>query len=658
MVSMKLGRNDPCHCGSGEKYKRCHGKLGIQPAFQPVRQQAHSAVHGTPSQQEINTLMVLFNEGRLAEIITLAQRMTESFPMSGVGWKVLGVAFNQMGRGADALVPMKKAIALSPGDVEVHYNLGVIFQGLGRFNEAEASYRQALQINPNYGDAYNNLGASLQHMGRLEEAVSCYWRLLKIKPNGAEPHYHLGLILQDIGRLTEAEACYRRAIEIKPNYAEAHQNLALILAHLSDFEEVVAESDTAMRLKPDSPVIWGQRLYAFSYHPDLAAEQIYGEFTRWGDRFPEAVVDFSAHDRTPGRRLRIGYVSPDFYRHSCRFFLWPLLANHNSAVVELYAYSNVKMEDEFTKEFKELFDHWRNIWGGSDSEVARMIREDGIDILVDCSNHTRDNRLDVFALKPAPIQTTWLGTAWTTGLKMIDYVLMDPYMAPEGTLMRETILWLPHCFVAYRPPEETAEIAPPPCLRNGYVTFGYTGRSEKLNHRTFRVWGEILRRNPTSRLILDYRGFDDPLTQAYYREFMARHGMNPDQVIMRKSANIFVGLNDIDILFDCFPHNGGTTLFDALWMGVPALTLASRPPVGRIGASLMINLGLPEWVAASEEEYIAKASIFAENPKVLEELRAGMRERMKSSPLMDGPGFARGVEAAYREMFEKWVFCV
>ncbi len=312
------------------------------------------------------------------------------------------------------------------------------------------------------------------------------------------------------------------------------------------------------------------------------------------------------------------------------------------------------MDDDITQEFKGQFDPWRQIRDVKDEAVARMIREDGIDILVDACSHMRDDRLGVFTLKPAPIQVTWLGAAWTTGLKTMDYALIDPYMAPEGTLTREVIVRLPHSFVAFRPPSQTADIAPPPCLKNGYITFGYSGRTERLNHHTFRVWGEILRRIPSARLILDFRAFADPLTQEHYRQFMARQGMNPEQVIMRNSANIFEGLNDFDILLDSFPHSGGTMLFDALWMGVPVLTLASRPPVGRIGTSLMTNLDLPEWVAESYDEYIAKACHFAQDYQALAQLRAGMRERMQRSPLMDGPGFARGVEAAFRTMFEQW----
>jgi predicted O-linked N-acetylglucosamine transferase (SPINDLY family) len=191
-------------------------------------------------------------------------------------------------------------------------------------------------------------------------------------------------------------------------------------------------------------------------------------------------------------------------------------------------------------------------------------------------------------------------------------------------------------------------------LKNGFITFGYSGRSERLNHHTFRVWGEILRHNPSARLILDFRSFADPATQDHYRQFMSRHGLDASRVIMRNSANIFEGLKDFDILLDCFPHSGGTMLFDALWMGVPVLTLAGRPPVGRIGTSLMMNLELPQWVAHSHEDYIAKAHSLAQDTQALAELRAGMRERLQRSPIMDGVGFARGVEAAYLRMFEAW----
>ena len=433
------------------------------------------------------------------------------------------------------------------------------------------------------------------------------------------------------------------------------QNLARVLAYMSDFEAVVAESDAAFAAKPDQSLMWEQRLYAFSYHPDLAAEAIFREFVRWGDRFPAPTTEFSAHDRTPGRRLRIGYVSPDFRKHSSRFYFWPLFAHHDRDSFELFAYSNVQQEVAWTRIFQGQFDHWRDIRDLDDQAAAKLVQDDRIDILVDLCSHMKDHRLGLFALKPAPIQATWLGAAWTTGLKAIDYVVYDPHLAPEGTLAREHILRLPDTFLAYRPPEETADLVPAPCLRNGYVTFGYSGRTERLNHRVFRAWGELLKRLPDARLILDYGPFADPPTQAYYRAFLARHGVDTDRVVFRRSPHIYEGLNDIDILLDSFPHSGGTMLMDAFWMGVPAVTLASRPPLGRLCVTMLMNLGLPEWIAATEAEYVDKACAFAADHQALSALRLGLRERMKASPLMDGPAFSRNMEDAYRTMFHRWV---
>ncbi|MBI3776929.1 MAG: hypothetical protein HY273_15530, partial [Gammaproteobacteria bacterium] len=432
------------------------------------------------------------------------------------------------------------------------------------------------------------------------------------------------------------------------------QNLVTLLAYLSEFDAVVAASDVALTLDPTAKISWEQRLYTFSYHPDLSADQIFAEFVRWGQRYPVPPTDFSAHDKTPGRRLRIGFVSPDFRKHTSRFYFWPMFAHHDHAVVEMFAYSNVLLEDEATAKFKTVFDHWRNIRGVAAQDVARMIRADRIDILVDGCNHMLDDRLDVFALKPAPIQATWLGAAWTTGLQQIDYVLFDPYIAPEGTLASETILRLPRCFIPFQP-ENTTATAPTPALKNGYITFGYSGRTERLNHHTFRVWGEILRQVPNSRLILDFRSFADPATQEHYRQFMRKHGMDPERVSMRRSSDIFAGLNDFDVLLDSFPHSAGTMALDGLWMSVPMLTLAGRPPLGRIGTSFMTQLGMTEWIAHSHDEYIEKAVAFTKDAQALNAVRATVRARMQASAIMDGQGFAREIESAYQTMYATWI---
>jgi predicted O-linked N-acetylglucosamine transferase (SPINDLY family) len=324
----------------------------------------------------------------------------------------------------------------------------------------------------------------------------------------------------------------------------------------------------------------------------------------------------------------------------------------------LFAYANVIVQDEHTERMKTYFNGgWRDIVGVLDEAVAKMIRDDQIDILVDGCGHMVHTRLAVFAHKPAPIQVTWLGSAWTTGLPQMDYVLFDPYMAPEGTAVSEKIVRLPRTWAAFRPGEKARQCAvkPAPVIQNGYVTFGYTGRTERLNYRVLHAWGKILKRLPQARLMLDYKAFNDPKTKAYYQNFLYEHGLDTTRVTLRYSEDIFEGLGDIDILLDSFPHSGGTMLFDALWMGVPAVTLASNRPVGRIGTSLMTNLGLPEWVSHNEQEYEDKAVAFALDVSGLESLRSKMRVRMQGSSVMDEKAFAQDVEAAFKTMWNNWL---
>lgn len=621
-----------------------------------------------PNARQVDAITRLFEADRLEQVARRAQVLTRRYPADAFGWKALGAAWVRLGRFDEALEPLQRAVALAPRDIGALSNLGYALQVRGRMVQSEVELRLALRYQPDFASALVNLGATLARRDCIDESIECLDRALEIEPDCAPALHQLAHAQEERGRLVQALAGYRKVLALSsargplghaphhgPAIAYAHHSISSTLAKLSDFTHVVAHSDQALALLADDAVLWEKRLYDLSYHPDMDAAEIFAQFVRWGDRFAAPQVDFSGHDRTPGRRLRVGYVSPDFRRHTSRFYFLPLFANHDHALVELHAYSNVKTEDAFTTRFRACFDHWHDIRGLTDDEAARQIREHRIDILVDGCNHMRDERLGIFVRKSAPIQVTWLGAAWTTGLPMVDYVLFDRHIAPPQTLAREQIVRLPGCFVPFQSLSDTPEPGPPPCLRNGYVTFAYSGRSERLNHHTFRVWGEILRRLPTARLVLDYRNFGEPGNHAHFRSLMAAQGLDVDRVTLRNSANIFEGLHDFDILLDCFPHSGGTMLVDALWMGVPALTLASRPPLGRIGTTFLCNIGLPDWVAASETEYVDKACAFAADTPMRVALRAGMRQRMLDSNLMDGPGFARGVEAAYRTMWAR--FC-
>ena len=571
-----------------------------------------------------------------------------------------GIALQKLKQLTEALINYDTAISLKSNNANTYFNRGVVLKDMQRYDDALESFDLAISLQPDFALAYNNRGVVLFKQEKFEEAIASFDNAIKINSKYAEAYSNRGVSLHRKQHYVSALASIRNALEIDPNLANAQQALATQLAFMSDFKHVSKYSDAALKSanEDDLPLIWESRLYTYIYHPDLTDQEICDEHLTWGNDFCKlGQKEFIDHDRTPFRRLRIGYVSPDFREHTCRFYFEPLFACHDHEKVELYAYSGVLREDKYTDHMRQYFEKWRNIVGVSDEAVAEMISLDRIDILIDACGHMSDNRLTVFAHKPAPIQVSWLGAVWTTGLKQIDYVLYDPYMAPKGTIATEKIVHLPQTWAAFRPGEKAINclVKATPALSNGYVTFGYSGRSERLNYRVFNTWGRILKRVPHARLVIDYKAFSDPMAQAYYREFLQEHGVDTQRLEMRNSSNIFEGLGDIDILLDSFPHSGGTMLFDAVWMGVPVLTLASSRPVGRIGTSLMTNLGLPEWVASDEHEYEDKAVVFAQDITALASLRSGMRARMQASPVMDEKAFALDVEHAFQTMWTNWV---
>jgi tetratricopeptide (TPR) repeat protein len=399
-----------------------------------------------PSPQEIKILISLFNEGKYTESVVIARALTDRFPRHGVGWKVLGAALKRMERKSEALAPMQKAAELLPHDAESHNNLGAILQDLGwsdksevscrraleiksdfaeahsnlgvalkdlgRFDDAVASCRRALEINPDHADAYSNLGLALCEFGRLDDAVASCRSALEINPNYADAHNNLGFALKELEQLDAAMASYRRALEIKPDFAEAHSNLGVVLKDLGWVDDAMASFRRALEIKPDLVMAHSNLLFCLNYHPDLSAEEVYRAYQEY-----DALMGIPlrptwrshTNERSRNRRLRVGYVSPDFRRHSCRSFLEPLLAHHDKTQVEVYAYAELAKEDDMTARFKSYVDHWIPTKGMGDEALAERIRSDGIDILVELAGHTRGNRLRTFARKPAPVSISWLG---------------------------------------------------------------------------------------------------------------------------------------------------------------------------------------------------------------------------------------------------------
>jgi predicted O-linked N-acetylglucosamine transferase (SPINDLY family) len=605
----------------------------------------------------------------------------------------LGNVQKRLERLDDAVLSYRQALALQPDFVEAHNNLGAVQQLLGHLDEAEASYREtlrlspdfveahsnlgnvlrlqgkpeqalescgrALQLSPDYADALANGGLALKELGRFDEAAGCFRRVLELRPENAEAYYNLAGVQQSQGKDADAAANFRRALELKPGYAEAHLTLGNVMLDLGEIDEAASNYRRAAELKPDYTSANGNLLFVMNYHPDKSAEEIFAAYREYDERFGQRHRgEWQPHSnsREPGRRLKVGYVSPDFRHHSARHFLEPLLARHDKAQVEVYAYAEVAQEDEVSARYKSHVDHWLNTTGLTDDELVRRIRGDGIDILVDLAGHTDRNRLQVFTRKPAPVTVSWLGYGYTTGLTAIDYLLTDGTSAPEGSerLFAEQPWRLATPQYAYRPGTDMGEPGPLPALERGHLTYGTLTRAVRINHRTVAVWSEILQRVKGARLVINSGNFRDPAVQDRLAQRFATHGIERERLEIGYQSPPWDVLRGIDIGLDCFPHNSGTTLFESLYLGVPFVTLAGRPSVGRLGSSILEGAGHPEWIARTEQEYVEKAVALGADLERLSRQRASLRAEMQASALMDEAGFARKVEQAYHEMFDNW----
>ncbi len=597
--------------------------------------------------------------GRLDEAEQSLRRALQINPDSSEAFNNLGNALKGLGRLSEAETCYLRALQITPGHPGALYNLGITLHDLGRLDEAEACYRRVLQINPGNPTAHNNLGSTLKDLDRLDEAEASYRRALEIKPDYADAHCNLGATLMALGRLDEAEASYRRALEIGPDNALALSNLGVTLMDLGRLDEAAANYRRALEINPDFAGAHGNLLFALNYHPDLGAQEIYQAYQEY-----DALRGIPLHstwrthsnDRNPDRRLRIGYVSPDFRHHSCRYFLEPLLAHHDKTQVEVYAYAELVKEDYMTARYQACVEHWIPTRGMSDEALAERIRSDGIDILVELAGHTAGNRLLAFARKPAPVSLSWLGYGYTTGLSAIDYYLTDEASAPIGSegLFSERPWRIATPAYVYRPPSGMGEVNPLPALDRGYITFGTLTRSIRVNHRTIQAWADLLKAVPNSRLVMDSFTFNTPAMQERMAAQFARHGIDHDRLEIGFHSPPWDVLRGIDIGLDCFPHNSGTTLFETLYMGVPFVTLAGRPSVGRLGSSILHGIGHPEWIAASETDYVAKAAELASDIIRLSKIRSTLRAQMERSPIRDEKGFAMKVDEAYRGMWKIW----
>jgi protein O-GlcNAc transferase len=543
--------------------------------------------------------------------------------------------------------------------LQKQYESGVLHHKAGRLVEAEKIYRQILAAQPNHADALHLLGVVAGQAGQLDEAVTLIRQAIAVCATNAAYYGSLGNALQDRWQPDDAIGAFRTAIRLRPTFAEAYNNLGNVLRDTGQLEEAIASVREAIRLSPEKTAAHSNLLANLHYDPREDAETIYEESRRWNERHAEPLKKFiqpHVNNRDPSRRLRVGYVSADFCRHPVGLFMVPLLTHHDPRRVEVFCYSDVMVPDENTARLRQLAHVWRNTAGMADAQLAHGIRADQIDILVDLSLHSAGNRLLAFARKPAPVQVTWLGYPGTTGLTSIDYRLTDPFLDPPVTdqFYSEKSVRLPHTFWCYESMHPELQVSGLPAIKNEYVTFGCFNKFAKVTPASLKLWARLLSAIPRSRFVIHSPPGD---ARARVIERFSESGIEPNRIEFvdkKPLVDYFTQFNRIDLALDPFPCSGGTSTCDALWMGVPTVTLRGRTAVGRGSVSILSNLGLTDWIAETPEQYVSIAVNMAVNLQGLAELRTGLRKRMEQSPVMNAAQFAGEMEVAYRGMWENW----
>ena len=533
----------------------------------------------------------------------------------------------------------------------------------GRWAEAEKIYHQVLAQQPNHPEALHLLGMLAGQRGQLNTAVELIGRTVQLRPDYAEAHNNLANALRDMGQLDDAVASYQRAIRFKPDLAGAYNNLANALKDMGQIDQAIAAYREAVRLKPDYAEAHGNILLALHYSPAFDPRSLLLESGQWNRRHAEPRERFiqpHANDRDPDRRLRLGYVSPDFRDHPVSRFVLPLLAAHDHTAFDIFAYSVVSAHDKITTKLKACCDTWRSTVGLSDEQAAEMIRQDRIDILIDLAGHTAENRLPIFAHKPAPVQVTWLGYPGTTGLATMDYRLTDALADPPGVtdeFCTERLIRLPRTNWCFGPPDDAPAVNELPAIANHRVTFGSFNNLAKVNEPMLTLWAKILHAVPGSKLLLKAKPLRCASVQQRLRNTMTEAGIEPDRLEMigwAPSAVYLATYNRLDIALDTYPYHGTTTTCESLWMGVPVVTLSGESHVSRVGVSLLSNAGLPQLIALTPEQYAQIAVDLANDLPRLSELHHTLRRRMAASPLMDRQAFARDMETVYRAIWRDW----
>ncbi len=604
--------------------------------------------------------------GRKQEAVDLVKRAIAACPTEAAYHCNLGKFLADQNQLDEAIVAYREALWLRPNLAEAHNNLGNVLKEKAMFDEAVASYGAAIRYKADYAEAYHNWGNALKDQGKLAAAIPCYEAALRIRPDYAAAHTGLGDVYTGLGRYAEAVACLETAIRLQPNLAEAHANLGNALRDIQRTGESIAAYRRSLALQSDNAAVHSNLLLALNYQA-ADPQSLLGEANNWAARHAAPVERMippprpQAKTRDPERRLRIGYVSPDFRSHPVSSFLLPLLKNQDHEQFEIVCYSDVVSPDSTTANLRGLADAWHSIAGLSDAAAADLVRAHGIDILVDLAGHTAQNRLLAFARKPAPVQISYLGYPGTTGLRAIDYRITDAGADPPGmteAFYTETLWRLPETAWCFEAPDDAPEVLPSTATEGRPIVFGSFNHFAKVSPETGQLWARVMHAVPGSHLVLKSKGLGDAASLAQIRPYLSACGIDLERITLldriAARGSHLAAYAAIDIALDTFPYHGTTTTCEALWMGVPVITLAGSTHVSRVGVSLLHNAGVAELIAASADDYVKKAAALAGDGGKLAYFHKTLRYNMRASPLMDAPRFAAHFEAACRATWRNW----
>ncbi|TYI98768.1 hypothetical protein E1A91_D01G239700v1 [Gossypium mustelinum] len=620
-----------------------------------------------------NMGVIYKNRGDLESAIACYERCLAVSPNFEIAKNNMAIALTDLGTKVklegdinQGVAYYKKALYYNWHYADAMYNLGVAYGEMLKFDMAVVFYELAFHFNPHCAEACNNLGVIYKDRDNLDKAVECYQLALSIKPNFSQSLNNLGVVYTVQGKMDAAASMIEKAIIANPTYAEAYNNLGVLYRDAGNITMAVTAYEQCLKIDPDSRNAGQNRLLAMNYINEGDDDKLFEAHRDWGRRFMRLYPQYDSWDnpKDPERPLVIGYISPDYFTHSVSYFIEAPLIYHDYGKYQVVVYSAVVKADAKTNRFRERVVKkgglWRDIYGIDEKKVASMIRDDKIDILVELTGHTANNKLGTMACRPAPVQVTWIGYPNTTGLPTIDYRITDSLADPPGTKQKhvEELVRLPECFLCYTPSSEAGLVSTTPALSNGFITFGSFNNLAKITPKVLQVWARILCAVPNSRLVVKCKPFCCDSVRQKFLTTLEQLGLESLRVdllpLILLNHDHMQAYSLMDISLDTFPYAGTTTTCESLYMGVPCVTMAGSVHAHNVGVSLLSKVGLGHLIAKNEDEYVQLALQLASDVTALQNLRASLRDLMSKSPVCDGQNFISGLEATYRGMWRRY----